>query len=329
VNLRHLEFVIAVADEGGFRRAAASLHVSQSALSHAIAAIEDRLGEPLFNRTGRRVSLTPLGETYVAAGRDVLAAQQAMELTVAGASHLDHAPLTVVVQATSVVGAATTLLTAMRARHPGVRLEVVSRPTADAVDAELLEGRCEVGISDWASHRSLVVEHLFEERFWLACPPGTEVGPDTLRPSDRFPTPMILPRGWRQLRAAAEHDEGYDLDNEVAVETDARDLLLPLVLGGVGAAMVPEPFARVAAAAGAVVVPIDPPLTRPVLLVHRPGRLSTVAQVFIAVARQVAARQAEDVGGSDLGRPIEPIDHREPRTALDGGAPGVEDRSPT
>lgn len=295
MNLRHLDFVIAVADEGGFRRAAAAQHVSQSALSHAIATIEARLGAPLFDRTGGRVTLTALGETYVAAGREVVAAHRAMELAVADTRQHEHPPLALVVQATSVVGAAATLVTAMRARHPDIRLEVVSRPTPDAVDEELGRGRCEVGISDWAAHRSLVVEHLFDEHFSLACPPGTDIGPGPLRPSDRFPTPMILPPGWRRLRAAAdEPDGGYDLDNEVAVETDARDLFLPLVLGGVGAALLPDAFARVAAAAGAVVVPLEPALTRPVLLVHRPGDLSAEAEVFVTVARQVAAERARE-----------------------------------
>lgn len=302
MNLRHLDFVIAVADEGGFRRAAAAQHVSQSALSHAIATIETRLGAPLFDRTGGHVTLTALGETYVAAGREVVAAHRALEVAVADARQHEHPPLALVVQATSVVGAAATLVTAMRAQRPDVRVEIVSRPTPDAVDEELRRGRCEVGISDWATHRSLVVEHLFDERFSLVCPPGTDLGPGPLRPSDRFPTPMILPPGWRQLGAADdEPDGGYDLANEVAVETDARDLVLPLVLGGVGAALLPDAFARVAAGAGAVVAAFEPALTRPVLLVHRPGDLSPEAERFVAVARQVAAERAR--AGEEPGDP--------------------------
>jgi DNA-binding transcriptional LysR family regulator len=86
VNLHHLEFVVGVAEQGGFRRAATSLHVSQSALSRAIATIEARVGAPLFHRTSRGVTLTAIGETYVAAAREVLEAHRALELVVGAAT---------------------------------------------------------------------------------------------------------------------------------------------------------------------------------------------------------------------------------------------------
>src|ERR1700740_204774 len=58
--------VATVARAGGFRAAARELGVSSSALSHAIAALEDRLNVRLFNRTTRSVTLTAAGETFVA-----------------------------------------------------------------------------------------------------------------------------------------------------------------------------------------------------------------------------------------------------------------------
>src|ERR1700722_13772150 len=61
-----LEAVVAVARHGGFRVAARTLDMSSSALSHAIAALEERLGVRLFNRTTRNVALTPAGEQFVA-----------------------------------------------------------------------------------------------------------------------------------------------------------------------------------------------------------------------------------------------------------------------
>jgi DNA-binding transcriptional LysR family regulator len=86
VNLHHLEFVVGVAERGGFRRAATDLHISQSALSRAIATIETRVGAPLFYRTSQGVTLTHVGETYVAAAREVLEAHRALELAVGAAT---------------------------------------------------------------------------------------------------------------------------------------------------------------------------------------------------------------------------------------------------
>src|SRR5271170_5619747 len=61
-----LEAVVAVARHGGFRVAARELDMSSSALSHAVAALEARLGVRLFNRTTRSVALSAEGEQFVA-----------------------------------------------------------------------------------------------------------------------------------------------------------------------------------------------------------------------------------------------------------------------
>ncbi len=61
MDLRQMEVVIAVAEEGGFSAAARRLHVVQSAISSTVRALERELGAPLFHRTTHRVSLTPCG----------------------------------------------------------------------------------------------------------------------------------------------------------------------------------------------------------------------------------------------------------------------------
>jgi len=65
MDVRQLEMFLAVAEEGGFTRAGERLHVSQSAISRQIGLLEKELGGPLFNRDGRRVSLTHPGEILV------------------------------------------------------------------------------------------------------------------------------------------------------------------------------------------------------------------------------------------------------------------------
>lgn len=72
--MAELEAVTTVARTGGFRAAARELGMSSSALSHAIATLEDRLGVRLFNRTTRSVVLSPAGEQFVAEVGPALAA---------------------------------------------------------------------------------------------------------------------------------------------------------------------------------------------------------------------------------------------------------------
>jgi DNA-binding transcriptional LysR family regulator len=73
LELRHLKYFIAVAEEGGFSRAARRLHVVQPTLSMQIRDLEAELGGPLFERGARRTTLTAAGEVFLAEARQVLA----------------------------------------------------------------------------------------------------------------------------------------------------------------------------------------------------------------------------------------------------------------
>src|SRR5262249_10829993 len=71
--VRHLQMVQAIHEEGTVTKAATRLHVTQSALSHQLLGIEDRLGVALFQRVGKRMLITPAGERLLGAGVIVLA----------------------------------------------------------------------------------------------------------------------------------------------------------------------------------------------------------------------------------------------------------------
>ncbi len=78
MNLRHLEHWLALADTGSFSRAAEKLHITQSALSRSIQALEDDLGGPLVDRVGKKNELTPLGRSVLERARRIV--HEAQEL---------------------------------------------------------------------------------------------------------------------------------------------------------------------------------------------------------------------------------------------------------
>src|SRR6202142_832867 len=82
MELRQLEYFIAVAAELNFSRAAERIHVVQSALSAAVGRLEKELGVELFDRTKRQIALTPAGEVFLDHAREVkLAARRAQSST--------------------------------------------------------------------------------------------------------------------------------------------------------------------------------------------------------------------------------------------------------
>src|SRR4051812_49871561 len=76
VELQQMRYVVAVAETSNFTRAAEQCLVVQSALSHQIARLERELGAKLFDRTSRRVRLTPAGEAFLPAARQALEAAE-------------------------------------------------------------------------------------------------------------------------------------------------------------------------------------------------------------------------------------------------------------
>ncbi|WP_173067603.1 LysR family transcriptional regulator [Phytohabitans houttuyneae] len=122
MELRHLEYFVAVADERSFTRAAARLHVVQSAVSAAVSALERELGTTLFARSAQRVALTGPGEALLPKARAALdAAQAARDAVLEAGTQLRG---TVTVGCLTGVGGIdfAGLLGAYHAANPGVRL---------------------------------------------------------------------------------------------------------------------------------------------------------------------------------------------------------------
>jgi DNA-binding transcriptional LysR family regulator len=125
-SLLELEAVVTVARRGGFRAAARELEMSSSALSHAIAALETRLGVRLFNRTTRSVALSDAGEAFVADVAPALAAIRA------AAERLDEhrAEPSGTLRLNTSLGFARVILKPLvfefMRRHPTVNVEIVT-----------------------------------------------------------------------------------------------------------------------------------------------------------------------------------------------------------
>ena len=124
MNLRQLRYLVALADERHFTRAAAREHVAQPALSQQIRSLEAELGMQLVERTTRRVSMTQAGELLVARARRALAELDAAQAELQSLAGVQTGRLAVGALHTMGPVDLSLLLATFHERHPGVELTV-------------------------------------------------------------------------------------------------------------------------------------------------------------------------------------------------------------
>jgi DNA-binding transcriptional LysR family regulator len=284
---RRLQYFLAVVDEGGVTRAAKRLHVAQPSLSQALRALETELGSELFQRVGRRVRLSAAGEAFVGPARQALRAIDEARGAVAEVRDLNTGTLEVAALATLAVDPMATLVGRLRALHPGVRVRMLEPESAEGVTSLVHDGTCELGAAHLSlPHEGLEAQPLGDQELLFALPPGEEGDVSRpLRPRELARTPLVVSPPGTSTRILLEQAlAAVGVTPEIAVETAAREAIIPLVLSGAGAALLPAPLAREAHRRGAVVRTANPKIVRPIGLVHRRAALSSAARAFVALA---------------------------------------------
>ena len=145
MELRQLEVFLAVADELHFGRAARRVHLSQPALTQAIARFELQLGARLFERTSRRVELTPAGAALVDRAKTLLADAESAADLVARTSRGELGTVRLGVVGSAMLDLLPALVRALREEHPDLEL-VLFEQTGAAQAADLRAGRLDLGL---------------------------------------------------------------------------------------------------------------------------------------------------------------------------------------
>jgi LysR family hydrogen peroxide-inducible transcriptional activator len=171
MTLQELKYLVALATHRHFRRAAEACHVSQPTLSIQIKKLEETLGLTLIERSGRAVELTPQGREVVTRARLILDEAQAIKDIAKRSSEPLAGPLHLGVIPTLGSYVLPWLIPALKERFPKLKLIPYEDLTASLV--ERLRAR-RIGaalVSLPLQEDGFVETPLFDERFWVACPP--------------------------------------------------------------------------------------------------------------------------------------------------------------
>src|SRR6202044_1001290 len=149
LGLRELRAVLAVAELGSFRRAAAELGYTQSALSHQVSALETALGWPLFHRPGGRaqVRLTPAGEAVCRRARRALSEVEAVAADAEQAARGETVRGRVGAPQTAAAEIMPAALRAFRDDHPGVEVVLIAADDPEDSRAALRRGELDLAFS--------------------------------------------------------------------------------------------------------------------------------------------------------------------------------------
>lgn len=146
IELRHLRYFIAVAEELNFRRAAERIHIDQTSLSRAVRDLEEQLGVPLFSRLPRKLHLTPAGLRLLKEARTLLIRFERIKRTVRQTHILYQAPLRIGVADGIAQPKLSECLSGWRAVAPEVPLELAEMRASELIGA-LKSEEIEVGFS--------------------------------------------------------------------------------------------------------------------------------------------------------------------------------------
>jgi LysR family nitrogen assimilation transcriptional regulator len=280
MELRHLEALLAVADQGSFTGAADALRTVQSNISEQVRQLEAELGVPLMVRDRRGAVPTEFGVRVLERARHIRTELEALrqDLSMLQGLQTGHAAIGVV--GTISRWLVPQVVAEIRETAPGVSLRITEgaseRIAAEVGDRTLSQAVVTEPVSDNRLH----VEHLLDEDMVGLVPIAMDIGADAPVPLTLLARhPLILPPRGNPLRAeldAAAHDEGIVLI--VPVEVEGVRLISDLVAAGAGVSIMPE-----------TAVPADNPNVRSVAIERIPPRrlaLVTARGVHLSLADQ-------------------------------------------
>jgi DNA-binding transcriptional LysR family regulator len=282
---RRLRYFLAVIDEGGVTTAARRLLIAQPSLSQALRAFERELDVELFHRAGRGLKLTSAGTALVGPAREVLRATDAARAAVQAVSDVLAGTLELAALATLAIDPLADLLGHFRRRYPDVTVRVAEPDGVAELRALVAGGECELGLVDLEpTPVGFEVIVLGAQELMVVLPAGSERSARPLNPDELAELPLVVSPPGTSTRNLLDQALGAATRvPKIAVETAARDAIVPLVLAGAGAALLPAPLAADAQRRGAIVRRMKPAITRPIGLIHRGRELSPAARAFAAL----------------------------------------------
>lgn len=296
MELKQLEYFVAVAEERNFTRAAERVHITQSGVSAQIRQLERELGAELFDRSSRVVALTVAGKAALEHARAALSATGALGQAVAEVSHVIRGRLTIGMVIGCTITPLFDALAGFHRAHPGVELSLLEGNSAQLVE-DVRAGTVDLALTGTAElPRDLEALTVISEPLVAVLPPGHPLGElPELRLRDLAEHPLVcMPpgTGLRTVfdRACARHD----LRPTITLEASAADAIAALAARDLAVAVLTTSMA--ARHQDSLTIRTITDATQPTLLalVWKSAHNPALRQLLAHCGRQFAADQERE-----------------------------------
>jgi LysR family transcriptional regulator, transcription activator of glutamate synthase operon len=292
MELRQLRYLVALADEQHFTRAAAREHIAQPALSQQIRRLEQEVGLALVERTTRRVTITEAGRALVARARRILSEVEAATAEMQALSGVRTGHVTVGTMHTMGPVDVSLALAVFHQRHPGVELTVreqSSEELAEMLRDDVLD-LAFLSVTERMESHGLRLRQLVSEELVVVLPGDHPLAArEELKMSELSGEQFISYREGARLRELlvfAGRQAGFE--PQIKLESNESERIKRLVGRHMGVAILPRSDAERPGADVAVATLIEPSLRRDITLACREDRrLAPAASEFLELSQEL------------------------------------------
>ncbi|MGZ6390173.1 MAG: LysR family transcriptional regulator [Ktedonobacterales bacterium] len=307
MELRQLEYFVAVAEEASFTKAAARVHVAQPGVSAQIRQLERELGQDLFDRTGRTVRLTAVGAAVLPYARAALEAVAAARLAVEELTGLLRGRVAVGMLTACSIVSLFDLLESFSQRYPAVEI-TLSEANSDHLIAALQDGHLDMALVGLAGTPppGIETEVLADEALVAAVSPSDPLAASatiTLQALQEQPL-ISLPQGTGLRAALDDACAATGLHPRIALEASSPGVLAQLAARGLGVAILPESTAHAHPNLHTLAITHPSPRSRVEFAWRAEGPISPAARALIHHTRTLLAGASADALPAALSLPL-------------------------
>ena len=244
LKISQLRALVTITDAGTFSDAALQLDLSQSAVSHAIATLEEELGVVLLNRGRQGAVLTPLGEQVTAEARAILNSLETIGRQAQQARGLQQGKVRIAGFRSVATHVLPEVIHQFRDRYPSVQVKIDEYQHYQQVENEVRQGRADIGFTYLPTSDEFEAWELMRDDYMLLLPPQDDASaiPTSWESLIRHPLILTPPGdGCRDMIGRYFEEAGYTVNPAYEVREDST--ILSMVQQGLGAAI----LARLAA----------------------------------------------------------------------------------